>query len=134
AAAILAGQDRAAAFAAGFTLPTVLDSDDSTVRLSRVPGLDLHDPAGLGEDWARAWTACLDAWVRAGSAPDGGSFAPDAPEHTAADEARVLEDWRDRADDHLGALTAGLDPLLAAVTGELRANAGTVSTSAGDHV
>ena len=120
AAAILVGQDHAAAFAAGFTLPAVLDADDSTVRLSRVPGVELHDPAGLGEDWARAWTDCLDAWAQAARSADGESSDADVPQHTAADEARVLEDWRERAADHLGALTARLDPLLAAVTAQLR--------------
>lgn len=120
AAAILAGQNRAAAFAAGFTLPAVLGADDSSVRLSRVPGVELHDTAGLGDDWARAWTDCLSAWAQAGRSADDAAAAPDNPHHTAADEARVLEDWRERAADHLGALAERLDPLLTAVTAQLR--------------
>ncbi|GAA0035507.1 MULTISPECIES: hypothetical protein [Brevibacterium] len=127
---ILAGQERSVAFAAGFTLPTVLDADASTVRLSRVPGVELHDPGRLGEHWERAWTDCLAAWAQAGSFPEqgpaasGDSHGPtSATTHSAADEARVLEDWRDRAAGPLGALTAGLDPFLAEVTAELREGA-----------
>lgn len=119
AGAILAGQDRALAFAAGFTLPRVLDADDATVLLSRVPGVELHDPRALGVNWERAWTDCLGAWDRADAQALPGSM----PTHTADDEAGVLEDWRNRSDGLLGGLAVCLDALLDEVTMQLRASA-----------
>ncbi|GAA1814005.1 MULTISPECIES: hypothetical protein [Brevibacterium] len=119
AGAILAGQDRALAFAAGFTLPRVLDADDATVLLSRVPGVELHDPRALGAHWERAWTDCLGAWDRA----DAQALPDSMPTHTADDEAGVLEDWRDRSDGLLGGLAERFDALLAEVTMQLRASA-----------
>lgn len=119
AAAILAGQDRALAFAAGFTLPRVLDADDATVLLSRVPGVELHDPRALGVNWERAWTDCLGAWDRT----DAQALPDSMPTHTADDEAGVLEDWRNRSDGLLGGLAVRLDALLDEVTMQLRASA-----------
>ncbi|GAA1641044.1 MULTISPECIES: hypothetical protein [Brevibacterium] len=122
AAAILAGQDRALAFTAGFTLPRVLDADDATVHLSRVPGVELHDPRALGVNWERAWTDCLGAWDRA----DARALPDSTPTHTAGDEAGVLDEWRDRSDGLLGGLASRLDPLLDEVTARLRDSAGTL--------
>ncbi|WP_137825804.1 aminoglycoside phosphotransferase family protein [Brevibacterium sp. 2SA] len=119
AAAILAGQDRALAFAAGFILPRVLDADDATVLLARVPGVELHEPRALGTHWERAWTDCLGAWDRA----DAQALPDSMPTHTAEDEAGVLEDWRERADGLLGDRAAPLDALLDEVTTQLRDSA-----------
>lgn len=98
--AIITGQTRAEGFRAGFTLPHVISADDSTVVLGRVPGVELHDPSGLGHDWRRAWAQALDAWALAGSAPDSVTM----PLHSPESEVHVLEDWRDRA---AGLLTRG---------------------------
>lgn len=106
---VVAGQARAEAFNAGFTLPRVIGADDSTVVLSRVPGVELHDPTGFGGDWQRAWAQALDAWLLAGSGPASApTSAPTSavvpapastpiPVHSPESEVRVLEDWRDRA-------------------------------------
>lgn len=130
-AAILAGQRRAQAFAVGFALPEVLAADDSTVVLSRLPGVELHDPARLGEDWKRAWSECLEAWARAGSgdqscdaahaetATGAGFRGTETPVHTAGSEMRVLAEWRERAADLLGSLRRRVDGLIAEVSTEL---------------
>ncbi|WP_166821772.1 phosphotransferase [Brevibacterium limosum] len=130
-AAILAGQRRAQAFAVGFALPEVLAADDSTVVLSRLPGVELHDPARLGEDWKRAWSECLEAWARAGSsgqscdaahaetATGAGFRGSETPVHTAGSEMRVLAEWRERAADLLGSLRRRVDGLIAEVSTEL---------------
>ena len=118
AGAIIAGQRRAGAFAAGFELPEVLVADDSTVTLSRLPGVELHDPARLGENWQRAWTECLESWTLAGKeAPHRNDS--DSPVHTAASELHVLNDWRERAAGLLGSLRHRLDALIAEVSDEL---------------
>ncbi|MGC2939217.1 hypothetical protein [Brevibacterium sp. FAM 24638] len=131
-AAILAGQHRAQAFTVGFALPEVLAADDSTVVLSRLPGVELHDPTAISEDWARAWSECLGAWVRAGSGEQGcgdtgyrepatevGFGGAETLVHTAASEVRVLAQWRERAADLLGSLRLRVDALISEVSSEL---------------
>lgn len=117
AAAIIAGHDRAEAFRRGFALPGVLDSDDSTVVLSALPGVELHDPSRLGVDWERAWSQALDAWALA--APTG---TASVQLHTAESEVRVLEEWRARAEGLLasaGGLLPEVDALISALRREL---------------
>lgn len=109
--AIIVGQARAEAFSTDFILPHVISADESTVVLSRVPGVELHDPSGLGEDWQRAWAQALDAWTLAGSGPESAS----APVHSPDAEVRVLEDWRDRAAGLLTRVDASGSTLLDAV-------------------
>ncbi|WP_025777604.1 phosphotransferase [Brevibacterium sp. VCM10] len=131
AAAILAGQRRAQAFAVGFALPEVLAADDSTAVLSRLSGVELHDPARLGEDWKRAWSECLEAWARAGSsgrsgeaghagaATGGGSTGVEVPAHSAASEVQVLTEWQERAANLLGPSRHRVDVLVSDVSAEL---------------
>ncbi|UVI35575.1 phosphotransferase [Brevibacterium spongiae] len=125
AADVLVGQRRAAGFLPGFSLPQVLRADASTVVLSVVPGVELHEPAELGTDWARAWAESLDAWAKVPLTSTA------MPIHDAAAEVDVLRTWRDRA---LPVLTAAsgnqasirpddLDALIAKVTGELTGGA-----------
>jgi hypothetical protein len=130
---VIAGQRRAAGFIPGFTLPQVLSSDSSTVVLSVVPGVELHDPAGLGAEWSRAWVESLDAWAQAEAHPT--NTVPTAatrqatamPFHGAADEVEVLHLWRERARPLLETarnargetLLAEVDELIAEVTDEL---------------
>lgn len=120
--AIIAGQTRAEAFSTGFILPHVIRVDESTVVLSRVPGVELHDPSGLGENWQRAWAQALDAWTLAGSGPEAASV----PVHSPDAEVRVLEDWRDRAAGLLAradvsgsTLLDAVDALIPEIRGEL---------------
>ena len=97
ASGVLAGQRRAAGFLPGFALPQVLRSDSSTVVLGVVPGVELHEPAGLGAGWSRAWTESLDAWAQAGSHQSPMVRLPSMPIHDAAAEVEVLQTWRERA-------------------------------------
>ncbi|WP_169253293.1 phosphotransferase [Brevibacterium sp. 'Marine'] len=100
---VIAGQRRAIGFLPGFALPQVLSSDSSTVVLSVVPGVELHDPARLGAEWSRAWAESLDAWAQAEAHPTStvAAAAPEMPTampfHGAADEVEVLRTWRERA-------------------------------------
>lgn len=151
--AIVAGQDRAEAFRNGFALPDVLAADDSTVVLSPVQGVVLHEPHRVGTDWSRAWSEALDAWAFASPAKHVGSVSNEAvttpvpsatrhlapvdsagaevPVHSAASEVRVLEEWRDRARIFLGPKLPEVDSLIAEVSAELLEN-GTASARAGD--
>ena len=130
AADIVAGQDRAEAFRNGFALPNVLTADDSTVVLSALPGVELHDPSRLGADWARAWGEALDGWALAADSSaytptatpstDAASAAlPSLPTHSADSEARVLDEWRTRAHHFLGPRAAEMDSLITEVRGDL---------------
>ncbi|MGO0602997.1 MAG: phosphotransferase [Brevibacterium sp.] len=133
ASAVIAGQRRAAGFLPGFALPQVLSSDSSTVVLSVVPGVELHDPARLGAEWSRAWAESLDAWAQAEPHPTGtvttaATRLPTAmPFHGTADEVEVLHLWRERARPLLETtrtvrgetLLADVDELIAEVTVEL---------------
>ena len=130
---VIAGQRRAVGFLPGFTLPQVLSSDSSTVVLSVVPGVELHDPARLGAEWSRAWAESLDAWAQAEAHPT--NTVPTAatrqataiPFHGAADEVEVLHLWRERARPLLETarnargetLLAAVDVLIAEVAAEL---------------
>lgn len=111
---VIEGQNRAEAFRRGFALPQVLSADDSTVVLSAVPGVELHDPRALGADWSRAWTEALDAWALA--AP---TTAVAIPTHSADSEVQVLEQWRDRASGLLGQRLVEVDALIVDVRAEL---------------
>lgn len=111
---IVAGQDRAEAFRNGFALPNVLSADDSTVVLSALPGVELHDPQRLGADWSRAWADALDVWALAAAAT-----LPSMPVHSADSEVQVLEEWRDRARKFLGPQLAEIDSLIADVRADL---------------
>ncbi|SDS65124.1 hypothetical protein SAMN04489751_2510 [Brevibacterium sandarakinum] len=132
AADIIAGQDRAETFRNGFALPNVLTADDSTVVLSALPGVELHDPSRLGADWTRAWGEALDAWALAADSIDSGytptatpstDAAPAAmsslPTHSADSEARVLDEWRARAHHVLGPRAAEMESLITQVRGDL---------------
>lgn len=130
---VIAGQCRAVGFLPGFALPQVLSSDSSTVVLSVVPGVELHDPAELGEEWSRAWAESLDAWAQAKAHPTNTvpAAAPKLstamPFHGAADEVEVLHLWRERARPLLETtrtargetLLADVDELITEVTAEL---------------
>ena len=146
---VIAGQCRAVGFLPDFALPQVLTSDSSTVVLSVVPGVELHDPAELGEEWSRAWAESLDAWAQAKAHPTntGPAAAPTAtaapklstamPFHGAADEVKVLHLWRERARPlfetarpaRTKTLLADVDELIAEVTVEL--DEGTASAKDG---
>ncbi|MDN5586710.1 MAG: phosphotransferase [Brevibacterium sp.] len=134
AADIIAGQDRAEAFRNALALPNVLTADDSTVVLSALPGVELHDPGRLGADWTRAWGEALDAWALAAdsfavdrsavnSAVHGSAVGPapltSLPTHSADSEARVLDEWRARAHHFLGPRAAEVDSLITEVRGDL---------------
>ncbi|MCF2571738.1 phosphotransferase [Brevibacterium sp. UCMA 11754] len=114
AAGIVAGQDRAEDFRNGFALPNVLSADGSTVVLSALPGVELHDPQRLGAHWSRAWTDALDAWALA-----AGETVTPMPVHSADSEVQVLEEWRDRAHEFLGPQRAEIDSLIADVRADL---------------
>ncbi|MDN5806988.1 MAG: phosphotransferase [Brevibacterium sp.] len=130
AADIIAGQGRAEAFRNGFALPNVLTADDSTVVLSALPGVELHDPGRLGADWAHAWGEALDAWALAAHNSAAASATKRSlPIHSAAAEAQVLDDWRTRAHDLLGPRTAEVDSLITQVRADLLSDGG---ASAGD--
>lgn len=135
---IVAGQDRAEAFRNGFALPTVLTADDSTVVLSALPGVELHDPQRLGADWSRAWAEALGAWALAASTTDTttetdmtagadtsaatntiAAAMPSMPVHSASSEVQVLNEWRDRARVHLGEKLAEVDALITQVSADL---------------
>lgn len=119
AAAIIAGQDRAEAFSHEFALPQVLWADDSTVVLSALPGVELHDPHRLAGHWSLAWSQALDAWSLASPSVD-----TSIPVHGPESEVRVLEEWRDRARDLLGQdLLAEVDSLIAELRSDLLAGA-----------
>lgn len=126
AADIIVGQDRAESFRNGFALPNVLAADDSTVVLSALPGVELHDPQRLGVDWSRAWTDALDAWELA-----AGETVTPVPVHSAASEVQVLEEWRDRAHELLGPQLAEVDSLSTDVCADLL-NAGAASAGEGN--
>ncbi|MGM0697939.1 MAG: phosphotransferase [Actinomycetota bacterium] len=143
ASGVIAGQRRAVGFIPGFALPQVLSSDSSTIVLSVVPGVELHDPARLGAEWSRAWAESLDAWAQAESHPTNTvtaaatELATAMPFHGAADEVEVLRAWRERARSLLETartargetLLADVDELIAEVTAEL--DDGTASARAG---
>ena len=92
--AILRGIDRAQPFERGFRTPAVLESGDSTVSFAELPGRSLHEPELFSaQEWERAWAEVMES-LQVSRATDPGV---DVPEHTAADEARVLREWLDRA-------------------------------------
>ncbi|WP_309131404.1 phosphotransferase [Brevibacterium sp.] len=143
--AVVDGTLSAAPFAAGFRMPEVIRVDDSTVVLSPLAGVGLHDPSPFSdEEWTRAWAEVLDAWARVGSdratgtqqetGEDVGSMDPTRPRHltpvhSAKDEIRVLREWRDRAQSFLEPLLDGprfesLERGIAAVEAELSTSAG----------
>ncbi|MCU4296159.1 hypothetical protein D3I60_03510 [Brevibacterium permense] len=140
---VIAGQRRAVGFIPGFALPQVLSSDSSTVVLSVVPGVELHDPARLGADWSRAWAESLDAWAQAESHPTGTvaaaatRLATAVSFHGAADEVEALRTWRERSRPLLETartargetLLADVDELVTEVTAEL--DGGTASARDG---
>lgn len=91
---ILRGIERAQPFDRGFRTPSALESTDSTVTFTELPGRTLHEPELFsGPEWDRAWAEVMDALQVSRTAVPGA----DVPEHTAADEARVLREWLDRA-------------------------------------
>lgn len=96
AAGILAGIERAYAFDGPFRTPEVVGSDESTVTLSALAGVSLHQPEQLpGHLWRQAWGEVTAAWLAA--AGSGATTAAQIPAHTAQDEARVLSEWAVRA-------------------------------------
>lgn len=104
AALVMDGIASAAAFAGPFRMPVVLHHDDAVVTFAALPGRSLHVAAGWGiDDWTRAWTEVLEAWVASVSR---GLPAVAADVHDAVAEAGVLRGWVDRA-AHFGAPVPG---------------------------
>lgn len=114
AAGILAGIDRAAPFAGPFAVPEVIETGDSAVTFSRLPGTGLHDPSRWEPaQWRTAWREVLAAWAEAVFRHGAG---PATPHHGVDEEVQVLRDWTRRVAPYLREdLTARLER----VTGRL---------------
>lgn len=87
---ILAGTERAVAFAEAFRLPQIVDHRSGLVVSAHLSGRSLAHGSGWADtDWEQAWSQILFAWAAAGAVP-----VRERPEvHDAAAEAAVLRRW-----------------------------------------
>ncbi|GAB3814582.1 hypothetical protein GCM10028820_10770 [Tessaracoccus terricola] len=96
---ILAGIDQARAFEAGFRTPEVLGTTDATVTFAGLPGTSLHVSEEFTDaQWRLAWADVAHAVLRSHGAATPPQDVP-ARRHGLEDEARVLEQWYQRAAD-----------------------------------
>ena len=113
---ILEGIARAEAFAGSFRMPTVVSSGPGFVVFEHLVGRSLGEGAGwTSNEWDRAWSEVMTAWVAAGEGRSGTD--PEESVHDAAAEVAVLERWRGQVDD--AALPDGYDVLMQDVQQEL---------------
>lgn len=75
----------------GLRTAPVLEVTDDTVRFEALPGTPVQRLSG-DADWSLIWQTWATAWAGLQLVELG-----DLPVHGAADEARVLHTWRDRA-------------------------------------
>ncbi|WP_245192492.1 phosphotransferase [Arthrobacter pigmenti] len=84
----------------GLTVPRVVTAGESSVAVSAVPGVSLHDlgqrsSLDAADLWVRAWQLWSLRWPRFATPPgqDGGSM----PTHNARAEAQTVSRWVDQA-------------------------------------
>lgn len=99
---MIAGVERATAFAGSFTTPSILTSSADTVTFSAVPGVAVLETAKTvsRSTWRKLWIEFADRWVAAvGTETDP---AIDMPIHSSSDEAAVIREWIGRAERVIG--------------------------------
>lgn len=93
----------AAAFGRHFHVPEIATQSGDAVELTAVPGRTLGDlgadPTTSDRAWSAAWRSWREAWVESVS---GGDVVGRAT-HTVSDEARIIREWAQRAEERIGA-------------------------------
>ncbi len=98
---------------AGFTVPDVVASDETSVTFSAIHGLSVHELAQNGDrlahgessageavhqdEWNRAWGLWSQCWPKFALSPEAhGANLPAILRHTPTDEAKIVNTWVDR--------------------------------------